>query len=447
MEMSKQLGKTFNLFSLLAYAAPTMALMVFMSIYTMVDGIFIARYVSATALSAVNIFFPIYGLIIAIALMLGTGANAIIAKKIGENNANEAKENFTFIVICGAVLGLAIMVFGLLLMKPILLLLGAGATEELFEFTSTYARIILYTSPFMILQMLFQNFFVTAGKPNLGLAITIAGGVANIVLDYIFIVLLQMGIAGAGIATAIGIFIPAVFGLIYFFKNKKSGLHFVKPKVDANVFFNSCINGSSEMVSNLASSIVTFAFNLLMIKHLGVDGVAAVTIMLYVMFILSSLFMGYSAGVAPIISYNYGSQNTAQLKRIFNYSLLIIVTGSVTMYGVSTMFGAYFIQLMASEESAVYHIAVDGMSIFSICYLFMGFNIFTSMLFTAFSNGKVSAAISFLRTLVFVLTALLVLPATIGVTGIWLAIPLAEILSVFVCIFFLTANRKKYYLV
>lgn len=445
MEMSKQLGKKFNLLTLLAYAAPTMALMLFMSIYTMVDGMFIARYVGATALSAVNIFFPIYGLIIALALMLGTGANAIIAKKIGENNEEEAKVNFTFIVICGAVLGLVITVFGLLLMEPILLLLGAGATEELFDFTSTYAKIILCTSPFMILQMLFQNFFVTAGKPNLGLTITVAGGVANIVLDYIFIVLLQMGIAGAGIATAIGIFIPAAYGFVYFIYNKESGLHFVKPKVDGKVLLNSCINGSSEMVSNLASSVVTFAFNLLMIKHLGVDGVAAITIMLYVMFILSSISMGYSAGVAPIISYNYGSKNSSQLKRVFNYSLLIIVIGSVTMYGISMMFGAYFIQFMAPEESAVYKIAIEGLNIFSISFLFMGFNIFSSMVFTAFSNGKISAAISFLRTLVFVLASLWILPAILGVTGIWLAIPLAEILSVLVCIIFLTHYRNVYH--
>ncbi|WP_205418598.1 MATE family efflux transporter [Paraliobacillus sediminis] len=444
MEMSKGLGKDFNLLSLLVYAIPTIVMMVFTAVYTMIDGIFLARFVNATALSAVNIFLPIYGLIFAIALMLGTGASAIIAKKMGENKYQEARENFTFIVICGIIVGFFIMILGLIFINPLLELLGANANKELLDLTYTYGVIMLLFSPLIILQMLFQNFFVTAGKPTIGLIITILGGVTNIVLDYVFIVPLQMGIAGAAIATGIGIFIPALFGAIYFLSKKERGLYFVKPKTDRKILLNSCLNGSSEMVSNGSFAIVTFAYNILMIKYLGVDGVAAVTIILYSMFMLESIFMGYAVGIAPIISYNFGSNDRTQLKRIFKNSIGIIVIGSLVIYGISVLLGPYVIQFLAAEGSNVYNIATDGFKIFSISFLFMGFNIFTSMLFTALSNGKVSAVISFVRTLVFVLIGLVVFPLMIGVNGIWLAVPIAEFLSLIVCGIFIIMYKKVY---
>ncbi|UOE95289.1 MATE family efflux transporter [Alkalihalobacillus sp. LMS39] len=445
MEMSKGLGKEYSLQSLLAYAAPTIGLMVFMSIYTMIDGIFVARYVSATALSAINIFFPLYGLVMAIALMLGTGGSAIIARKMGEDNDEEARRNFTFIVSCGTAIGFVILVIGLLFITPILEILGAGATEELFNETYIYGKIMLMTSPLIILQMLFQLFFVTAGKPNLGLTVTFLGGVANIVLDYVFIVEMQMGIAGAAIATAIGIAIPALFGLVYFSLCKESSLYFVRPRFEGKVLLSSCINGSSEMVSNLASSVVTVAFNLLLLKYIGVDGVAAVTIMLYVMFILAAVFMGYSAGIAPIISYKFGRKDEVQLQKIFTSSLLIVSIGSIIVYVLALLFGPYFIQFMAAKGSDVYNIAVDGFIIFGVSFLFMGMNIFISMLFTALSNGKVSATISLLRTFVFVIVGLFVLPLIMGVNGIWLAVPVAEFLSILVCACFLFRQRKFYH--
>lgn len=444
MEMSKRLGKDFNLPSLLVYAIPTIVMMVFTAVYTMIDGIFLARFVNATALSAVNIFLPIYGLIFAIALMLGTGASAIIAKKIGENKYQEARENFTFIVICGIIVGFFIMILGLIFINPLLELLGANANNELLEKTHTYGGIMLLFSPLIILQMLFQNFFVTAGKPTIGLIITIIGGVTNIFLDYVFIVPLQMGIAGAAIATGIGIFIPALFGAIYFLSKKESGLYFVKPKANSKILLSSCLNGSSEMVSNGSFAIVTFAYNILMIKYLGVDGVAAVTIILYSMFMLESIFMGYAVGIAPIISYNFGSNDRTQLKRIFKNSIYIIFIGSLAIYGISVLLGPYFIQFMAAEGSDIYVIATDGFKLFSISFLFMGFNIFASMLFTALSNGKVSATISFMRTLVFVLIGLVVLPVMIGVNGIWLAVPIAEFFSLIVCGIFIMMYKKVY---
>ncbi|MDV2685615.1 MATE family efflux transporter [Alkalihalophilus lindianensis] len=444
MTISKGIEREHTMKSLLAYAAPTIGVMVFISVYTMIDGIFVARYVNATALSAVNIFLPVYSLIFAIALMLGTGGSAIIAKKMGENKYQEARSNFTFIVCFGTVIGLLIMIFGLLFIRPLLELIGAGANEQLFNYTFSYAKILLIVSPLIIIQMMFETFFVTAGRPHLSLVITLIGGSANIVLDYVFIVIMNMGIEGAAIATAIGIAIPALIGIVYFLAAKKNPLHFSRPKADWKVILSCCINGSSEMVTNLSLSVVTVAFNLLMLKYIGVEGVAAVTIMLYLMMFLTPVFMGYSVGIAPIISYNYGNKNEKQLKRIFKSSMLVISISSVAVFGLSLLLGPFMIQFMVEKGSGVYHIAMDGFPIFCISFLFMGLNIFTSMLFTALSNGKVSAFISFLRTLVFVLTGLLVLPLILGVNGIWVAIPLAELLSLIVCAIFLFRNRKMY---
>ncbi|MUK88416.1 MATE family efflux transporter [Ornithinibacillus sp. L9] len=445
MYVLKGIEKEYTMKSLLAYAAPTIGVMLFIAVYTMVDGIFVARYVNATALSAVNIFMPIYTLIFATALMLGTGGSAIIAKKMGENNYQEARKNFTFIVLCGVVIGFIIMGFGLLFIRPLLELLGAGASNQLLEYTMIYGKIILVISPLLIIQMMFENFFVTAGKPNLSFVITLIGGSANIILDYVFIVVWDMGIEGAAIATAIGIAIPALVGMVYFLLAKHNKLYFTRPKLDWKVFLNSCINGSSEMVTNLSTSVVTIAFNLLMLKYIGVEGVAAVTIMLYVMMFLTPIYMGYSVGIAPIISYNYGSQNTNQLKRIFKNSMLVIGISSIVVFGISLLLGPLLIQIMVEKGSNVYNIAIDGFRIFCIGFLFMGLNIFTSMLFTALSNGKVSATISLLRTLVFVLLGLLVLPVVMGVHGIWIAIPLAEFLSIIVCVILLNRNRRIYH--
>lgn len=444
MEMTRGLEKQYTRKSLLAFAAPTIAVMLFVSIYTLVDGIFVARYVNATALSAINIFMPIYTVIFAIALMIGTGGSAIIAKKMGENNYQEARSNFTFIVLCGITIGILIMFLGLLCIHPLLELLGAGASSQLFDYTLAYAKILLAVSPLLVIQMMFENFFVTAGRPKLSLVITLIGGSTNIVLDYLFIVKMNMGVEGAALATAIGIVISAIIGIVYFSYFKGSGLYFVKPKVDGNVFLKTCINGSSEMVTNLSSSVVVLAFNLLMLHYIGVDGVAAITIMLYVMMFLTPIFMGYSVGIAPIISYKYGSQDVVQLRFIVKSSLRVIAICSVVIVGLSYLLGPFLIEVMVEKDSNVYQIAIEGFRIFCISFLFMGVNIFTSMLFTALSNGKISAIISFLRTLVFVLIGLLVLPLLFGVTGIWIALPIAEFLSVLVCMFFIKRYQNRY---
>lgn len=440
--MSNILSKKNSFTSLLKFTAPTIIMMIFMSLYTMVDGVFVSRFVGTDALSAVNIVYPYIGLVLAVGIMLATGGSAVIAKKMGENNSQGAKENFSMLILLGIILGFIIAIIGLIFIDPILLVLGTN--EQIYAYAYEYVFVLMFFVPFSILQMLFQYFFVTAGKPNLGLISTVLGGIANIILDYVFIVTLNMNIAGAALATGIGYSIPAIFGIYYFMTHKHGTLHFVKPTFDKKAIFDSCTNGASEMVTNLSTAITTYLFNLMMLKYLGSDGVAAITIVLYAQFFLTALYLGYSSGVAPIISYNYGDQNAEELKKILKISLIFIVVCSIVTYLSSTFLATSIVGIFAKAGTNVYEIALNGFGLFSLSYLFIGINIFASALFTALSNGKISAIISFARTFLFILVAILVLPQLMGVDGIWLAIPFAELMALIVSIFFMIRLKSVY---
>ena len=292
--------------------------------------------------------------------------------------------------------------------------------------------------------MLFLTFFVTASKPHLGLALTILGGVSNIVFDYLFIVVLQMGVAGAAIGTSIGYALPAIISLLYFALNRKGTLYLIKPVFDKNVLLKTCTNGSSEMVTNLAIAIVTLLFNKIMLKYMGENGVAAITIVLYAQFLLTSIFMGFSSGIAPVFSYNYGNNNKVQIKKLFKMSVGIISVLSLAMFLIAILFATPIISVFTSPDSEVFAITYHGFFLFSISYLFTGMNIFSSSMFTAFSNGKVSAMLSFLRTFVFLIAALLILPELMGVDGIWLAVPIAELLAIIVSITTIYKNKEYF---
>lgn len=440
--MENKLAQNFTITSLLKFTAPTCIMLVFMSLYQMTDAVFVSNFVGENALSALNIVFPIPSIIIALSIMLATGGSAIIAKNMGEGKAQKAKQNFSMIVFVGFLLGIVIMIAGVIWIKPIIKVLGA--TPILYAYSYDYLFILLLACPLTVLQMLFQTFFVTAGKPHLGLVSTILGGVSNIVLDYLFIVVFHMGVAGAAIATSIGYTLPAIIGLVYFFLNKKGTLYFVKPVFDRIVLLKTCTNGSSEMVTNLAIAIVTLLFNKIMLRYLGENGVAAITIVLYAQFLLTSIFMGFSNGVAPVFSYNYGNNNKAQMKKIFKMSLCIISVLSILMYIISLVFATPIISVFTSSESEVFKITYHGFFLFSISYLFTGVNIFASSMFTAFSNGKISALLSFLRTFVFLVAALLLLPEIMGVDGIWLAVPIAEFIAILVSIFTMYRNKEYF---
>lgn len=440
--MENKLAQNFTITSLLKFTAPTCIMLVFMSLYQMTDAVFVSNFVGENALSALNIVFPIPSIIIAIAIMLATGGSAIIAKNMGEGEPRKAKQNFSMIIMVGIILGFIVMIIGLLWIEPIIKILGG--TPKLYSYCYDYLFILLLACPLTVVQMLFQTFFVTASKPHLGLVLTILGGVSNIVFDYLFIVVLQMGVAGAAIGTSIGYALPAIISLLYFALNRKGTLYLIKPVFDKNVLLKTCTNGSSEMVTNLAIAIVTLLFNKIMLKYMGENGVAAITIVLYAQFLLTSIFMGFSSGIAPVFSYNYGNNNKVQIKKLFKMSVGIISVLSLAMFLIAILFATPIISVFTSPDSEVFAITYHGFFLFSISYLFTGMNIFSSSMFTAFSNGKVSAMLSFLRTFVFLIAALLILPELMGVDGIWLAVPIAELLAIIVSITTIYKNKEYF---
>lgn len=429
--------------SILKFTLPTIIMMIFMSLYQMIDAVFISNYVSTNALSAVNIVFPVISLLIGLAVMLGTGGNAIIAKNMGEGRFHQARSRFTLVVVIGIVIGLLSAAAGIFFIEDIVRLLGAS--EVLYQYCVDYLLTLLFASPFAVLQLLFQSFFPAAGKPNLGLAAVAAGGVANIVLDYLFIVQFGWGVKGAAVATAIGYAIPAIYGLLYFTLKRDGMLYFVKPVWEAKVLLDSCLNGSSEMVTNLANGVTTFLFNMMMMRYLGEDGVAAITVILYVQFLLSAVYIGYSGGIAPVISYYYGCLDAASLRKLIKTSSIFIAINSILWYALSFLLKTPVTAIFVRPGSNVWQIVDEGWGLFALTYLLTGFNIFASAMFTAFSDGKRSALISFLRTFAFLSVCILGLPYLIGATGIWLAVPVAEALTLIVSAVCFLRNGKRYH--
>lgn len=439
--MSYTTTKKFTFLSLLKFAVPAIIMMLFMSLYTIVDGIFISRFIGTNALSGLNIVYPFMSFIHAIAIMFAAGGSAIVAIKMGEGKNEDARSAFSLIIYTGIFLGISVAILGSIFINDIIRFLGASSVLE--KYSYDYLRIIILFSPFSILQTLFQTFFITAGRPELGLRMTIVSGITNAVLDYVFMKTLGMGMTGAALATVSGYFIISIFGIVYFLK-KRSNLYFIKVKMRWDIIKESCINGSSEMVTDISSGIVTFLFNIVMMKYMGEKGVAAITIILYSQFVFIAIYLGFSMGTAPIISYNYGNKNKNQLKRIFKICSKLIIGSSIGVFLLSLIFAKHIVGFFAPEGTEVYDIARKGFSIFAIGYLFAGYNIFSSSLFTALSNGKISAVISFLRTLVFIVVGIFFLPMLFKVNGIWLAVPFAEMLSVLVSLYFIRREKNNY---
>ena len=461
------LAKNFDAISLIKFAFPSMAMMLFMGLYTIVDTIFVARFVNTNALSSVNIVCPVINLIVGLGTMLAAGGSAVVAKKMGNGEVSEARSNFTWIVVTGAAFGLVITAAGLLFLDEIIR--GLGASEILYPYCRDYLTIQLFFAVGNIMQVLYQNLFVTAGKPTLGLALSVLAGIANIVFDYVFIVSLRMGIGGAALGTGIGYMIPTIIGTIFFWKGGghgeanlkcgggiaagrrwrvlllgKSELYFCAPEMDISVLLKSCSNGASEMVSQCSAAVTTFLFNAAMMKLSGEDGVAAVTVIIYSQFLLTTLYIGFSMGTAPVISYNYGSGNVKQLKKTVRTCFCFTAGISLFVFMFSMLGGENIAGIFAGNNRNVFEITKRGFSIFSFSFLFSGCNIFASALFTALSNGKASAAISFLRTFGFITVFLLVLPQFFEVTGVWLAVPLAELSTLMLTIYLIFTNWKEY---
>lgn len=445
--MSMSLNQEFTPLKLLRFAAPSIIMMMFMSLYTIIDGMFVSRFVGSNALSATNIVYPVVNIMIAIATMLATGGNAIISKYLGEGKKKEAKERLTMFVVITLIVSVVIMLITLIFLDQICYLLGS--TDELLPYCRNYLMILAFFAPACMLQSLFQSYLVTAERPTLGLVLIILAGVLNAVLDYVMIVHCHLGISGAALATGLGQSIPAIAGLIFFFTNKK-GLCFTRFRVKVGDFFHACYNGSSEMVSQLAAAIITFLFNSVMMRLAGANGVAAITIILYGEFLFNSFHLGFAVGIAPIVGFQYGAQNKAQLKRIYKTTFIFVIASSVVITVVAAFLAKPIVSIF-TKDPGTWKLASVGFQIFAINFLFSGVNIASSGFFTALSNGKVSALISFCRTLLFTVLFLLVFPHVLGLNGAWIAIPSSELctLVLSVCMhvkYFIKKSEKNYIL-
>lgn len=441
--MNQNLNREITFSSLIKFTLPSIAMMVVMSLYTVVDGTFVSRLIGTGAFSAINIVYPFFSIVLALGTMFGTGITAIASRKLGEGKKQEARENVSFILMFTVIIGVLISVFALVFLKDIIYL--SGANEEIYQDCYNYAFPLIFFLPASILQIQFQSLFVANGKPQIGLAVTIMGGLANVFLDYFFIAVCKIGISGAAIATGIGYCIPAFYGILYFSCNRRAELCFVKFKADFNVLAKAVTNGSSEMVSNLSGSVTTFLFNIIMMHFVGQEGVAAISIILYMDFVLIAVNLGYSMGAAPLFSYNYGAGNKERLKKLYRLSTIFCAVIGIGVTAGTVVFAGPLTSIFTQKGTYVYDLAVTGLLIYAASYLFKGYNIFASAMFTAFGNGKISALLSFMRTLVFLTTALLGLSALFGLDGVWFASPAAELLAFLLSLYFTVKQRRTYY--
>lgn len=440
--MENAISKNFNFTGLIQFALPTIFMMVILSLYTTVDGAFVSKLISEDALASVNIVYPIYSVFLAISLMLATGSNAIIAKHMGEGRYDEARSFLSLIYVVGIGSSVVFGAFAFFSYRPILSLLGS--TPELEVYTVPYLRVLAVFVPMSFLQTFAQTFLVTEGKPQLGLGLVALGGLLNVGLDYVFIRFFNMGIAGAALGTGIGASIPSLFGLFYFLFNKKGSLFFVKPEFNGKKLAYSLFNGSSEFINNVSIAITTLMFNYAMLKYAGEGGVAAISAVLYLQFIQASVYFGFSSGIAPVISFKYGEGNRPQLKNVVKIGLTFITACSLLVFVLSLLLAGPAVSIFVSPESATFALARRGFLLFSLSYLFMGINVFVSAMFTALGNGKISALLSFLRTLVFIVGSLLLLPPLFEIDGVWLAVPAAEALAFIISLLSFTRKRSSY---
>ena len=441
MENQNVYLKPVTLKNILKFAVPTIAMTVFMSFYTMVDGLFVSNLIGTSALSAINLTAPVIQLVTAVSTMLATGGSAVIMKKMGEHKTEEAKEDFTFLILVNVVVGFLMCGLGYLMMDRIFAGMNLSADVEGYcvEYLSRY---LLFTVPILLMNN-FTLYMIASEKAALSLVCSVTGGVLNMVLDFVFIAGFGMGISGAAVATGLGYSVTAVAGLIVF-SRKKSFLHFKKPVMRFKVLAGAATNGCSEMATALVTGIITMMFNWTMLRYVGEDGVAAVTIIMYVLMFASSLYTGYSYGVAPMLSYYYGEQNHEKLKKLVAVSLKVIAVISVMTVVMSFALTKPLVSVFARPDNPVYGLAVTGNRICTIALFFIGFNIFASGMFTALSNGVVSAILAFSRSFVFMLATMLVLPLILGVNGIWLATPAAELMALLLSAGMFLKYRKRY---
>lgn len=442
--MKIQLSEHFTYNKLLRFVFPSIVMMIFTSIYSVVDGLFVSNFVGKTALASINLILPFLMGLSALGFMIGTGGSAIVAKTLGEGDPKRANSYFSMLVYVTAIGGIILALLGMLLVPSVASLLGAEG--ELLSNCILYGRINFISLPAFMLQNVFQSFFVTAEKPKLGLAVIITAGVTNMILDLLFVGILGFGLAGAAVATVCGEMIGGLFPVFYFSRKNSSLLRLGKTQFNGRILMQTCVNGSSELMTNLSSSIVNSLYNIQLMKFAGENGVAAYAAIMYVNFIFIAIFLGYSIGSAPIISYHYGAGNHGELKNLYKKSLQLVGSWGIVLFVLAQLLATPLAKLFVGYDSTLLAMTQIGFRIYSLVYLINGFNIFGSSFFTALNNGVVSAVISFLRTLVFQIGAVLILPVVFGgINGIWSSVTVAELLTLCITITFFVLQRRKYH--
>lgn len=441
--MQIQLSDHFTYKKLLRFTMPSIAMMIFTSIYGVVDGFFVSNFVGKVEFTAVNFIMPLLMMLSTVGFMLGTGGSALIGKTLGEGDHDKANRLFSMFVYVSLILSATISIAGLFALRPIASLLGAEG--KLLEDCVRYGRILLVALPFFTLQMEFQSFFVTAEKPQMGLYMTLVSGITNMILDALLVGVFPLGLEGAAFATAISQAVGGLVPIIYFARPNTSLLRLGKTKYDGKAMLRACTNGSSELMSTVSMSLVGMLYNIQLLKYAGEDGVAAYGVLMYVNMVFLAIFFGYTMGMAPVISYHYGANNTDELKSLLKKSLVIVGISSVLMVISSILLAKPLSLLFASSHPDLLAMTVRGFYIYSFCFLFAGLAIFGSAFFTALNNGLISALISFLRTVVFQIAAVMLLPLWIDIDGIWLSIVVAELAAAILSVAFIFARRKKYH--
>lgn len=440
--MNIQLSEHFSYGKLLKFTLPSMVMMVFSSIYGVVDGIFVSNFAGKTAFAAINLIMPYIMIFGTLGIMVGTGGTALVSMTLGTGDKKRANEIFSQLNYLLIVIGVVLAVIGIALLRPAAVLMGAEG--EMVELCVLYGVLTLPALPALLLQFAFQSFCVAAEKPNLGLWLTVAAGVANIVLDGLFVGIFGWGMPGAAVATAISQCIGGLVPLVYFSRRNSSVLRLVKAKFEGGIILRTCTNGSSEMMSNLSLSLVSILYNIQLMAWAGEDGVAAYGVIMYVNFIFIAVFLGFSMGSAPVVGFHYGAQNHAELKSLLRKSLVIVTVMAIVLTALAELLAAPLSGIFVSYDRELYDMTKWAFMIYSLSFLLCGFNMFGSSFFTALNNGMISAVISFLRTLVCQGTAVMILPVFFGLDGIWFSIVVAEGIALVLTGFCLVKYRKRY---
>lgn len=440
--MTIQISDHFNYKKLFRFVLPSMFMMIVTSIYGVVDGLFVSNFVGKTAFAAINLVIPFTMILGSTGFMIGTGGTALVSRVIGEDDREKANRYFTMLIIFAIALGIILTAVGIAVMRPVAQLLGA--TDDMIDDCVIYGDILIAFTTFYILQNIFQSFLAAAEKPKLGFIVTLTAGCANMVLDALFIAVFKWGVVGAAVATGIGQIIGGVIPLVYFAKKNSSLLKFVRTKIEIKPLLKACANGSSELLTNVAISVVSMLYNYQLLKFFGENGVAAYGVLMYVQLVFFAIEIGYSIGSAPIVGFNYGAQNDAELKNIFKKSMIILSLSGVVLTALAQLLAYPLAKLFVGYDAELFNLTISSFRVFSFSFIFSGITIYSSGFFTALNNGAVSATLSFLRSLVFQTVFVFALPAIFGTDAIWWAAFATEACAFVISIIMFFAFRKKY---